>query len=251
MPGVAQGGGHRLDGQAQLASAPTPWRIRWPRCRRWPWCRRRRARRRRTGPATSTRRAAPRRTVPVTWSPRSFAPRTATSTTPAPVPRPHGPSRRSPSRSGPWCRPGSWGPPAGWRPREIRPRARPVGDVAAHQPVGGQDVHEDVLGARAPRPARGRGARPGSRGWRWPPATMRVRVIGQHRGRAARRPPTTSPVGPGVRVTGLTGSGRPARPAERPARRPAAPRRGQLERSARPASARSACPTGSSGGSGS
>ena len=189
------------------------------------------------------------RTVPVTWSPQAVAPRTATSTTPRPVGVDRRPWRSTDAGEASWCRRGSSGRPGGWRPPETAAGPGPVGDVPADQAVGGEDVHEDVL--RPPLVgqlgvvvdvlvvAAGEGAghdqRPGDghdqSGSSSPTATSSYGAAGRVNGAHRSAPPGA----PGPRRSG-SAIGAPGRPAGRSGRR---------------AGARSACPRGSSGGSGS
>ena len=183
-------------------------------------------------------------TVPVTWSPRSLAPRIGDGhhAARAVVAQRALVRHRAGQRHGAARVVRRAEPDVDLRHPAARPR--PVGDVATHQPVRGQDVHEDVL--RAPLlgqhgivvhvlvvPA-GQGARhdqgAGDR---------------QHQRRAARRPPRRRRrSGPGARRR------RPAVARRATARGSAisAPSRRQLQARRRRAGARSACPTGSSGG---
>ncbi len=187
--------------------------------------------------------------VPVTWSPRLLAPRTATSTTPRPSARPVGPRRvdRAGERHG---------------VARVVGRAQADGDTVSMtapgpaqsvtkrptKPLVREDVHEDVGGAALDGQARvvvdvlvvargdggGHDEGAGRAGWR---------------ARGARRPPRPRRIAAGGRAWSRPSTAcRRAR--QRSGHQPGA-QAGQLGARALRASARSACPTGSSGGSGS
>ena len=258
MPGVLEGAGRRPRRPGAARSGPSPWRTRSPRCRRW-----------RPGRANEC----------------AITPSPCPSLALAPCAEPSGRSDHDGARDvvaqvvGAADRDGhDAGRPVvgqrallGDRPGQrhgavgvvrraqadvdlgqTAARPGPVGDVAAHQPVGGQDVHEDVLGA--PRlgqhrvvvhvlvVAAGDGARHDQRaGDREHQRRQLVahghvgegRPGGQRRRRGRRAVPRRRRRRPGQRLLGDV-----------------RPELGQLQRSGRRAAARSACPRGSSGGSG-
>ena len=176
-------------------------------------------------PAPSEATGSASRTVPVTWSPRLLAPRTATSTTPRPSSRPSGDlggGDRAGEDHGVARVVG--GAQADGHRLDDGAGAGPVGDVAADEAVGGEDVHEDVLRAALDGQrrvvvdvlvvARGDGGGhdegAGRGGWR---ARGARRPRRRPRSAACRRGPALTGAAPGPAAAGGSRVGQQPRPA--------------------------------------